>query len=361
MQQWKKTALDCHTFLSTDFYRIVLCFCLEIALLIALCFIALSCMNTACATPLQIFTDAHGRRLGLSLAHLGTSRRAPGEIAVLHHALTGWPEADVALSQQQGVRAGRNASKVVHGDAPTAHTTTSAVMAAATACVMVDDVAVVAAASRSDGCEKAADAPWRRNNTTTAREGGGVVQQAVGGNFAGCSQADRGAEEGHSASEEEGFDSEEGAWAEEVAAALEADAAAAVAGVAEEVVSQTTATAEAVAARETSALSFQPSCSGGGMAGGGGSNASDPLVDSTSLDSYLRLDDVVVLELDHDWFYLRESYYDYVQKKNKWDVEVRQALSTAMSYNELPWEVQLDLVWHVLAMAGVELPIRVYT
>ncbi|GIM04468.1 hypothetical protein Vretimale_9039, partial [Volvox reticuliferus] len=49
----------------------------------------------------MVFTDVSGRRVGLCLAHLGASRRAPGEIAVLQYALVGWPEADVAAAQQR--------------------------------------------------------------------------------------------------------------------------------------------------------------------------------------------------------------------------------------------------------------------
>ncbi|GLI71072.1 hypothetical protein VaNZ11_015989, partial [Volvox africanus] len=293
---------------------------------------------TAIALPYRaavdmVFTDGHGRRVGMCLAHLGASRRAPGELAVLQYALAGWPEADMAATQQR-FRAARAAAAAAAAAEAEAHAqacaarTAAATAEATKAFAIVGAAAAAAEAAVASQSGNASDSvmPWSSNTVaplgtaaaaaaTDVLASGDNQSQIVAGNVS------RGEVNLH---DEDNLGLEERAMAEAAAAALEADVA---------------AVTEAEAAA--------------------GIIVTPPASSQVHLD--LDLHDVIVLELDHDWFHLRESYYDAVRRQNKWDPSVRQAISTAMSYTELPWEAQLDMVWHALAGAGVELPIRVFT
>ncbi|EFJ47775.1 hypothetical protein VOLCADRAFT_91703 [Volvox carteri f. nagariensis] len=358
----------------------------------------------------MVFTDARGRRVGLSLAHLGASRRAPGEIAVLQYALTGWPEADVTAAQQ-GFRAARSAARAAAAAAAAAEASraqmraagaapTAAAAAAATAAAvaMVDAAAAAAAAAAeaaNQSCAEGRDAVGRMRldgATAAAAQGcaaaAGKVRQAstvaaAAANVGSSDQEDlpynqrynhhndavdhhhggfgkirpfySNESDKNECNEEDCLSPEERVAAEAAAAALEADAAAVAA--APDVVAAAAAEAAAAAAAAAVCAGSRGSGISPVAAAAAVAAAPPPL---RNRDLLLQLDDLVVLELDHDWFHLRESYYNHVQQHGKWDLNVRQAISTAMSYTELPWEAQLDMVWHVLATAGVELPIRIF-
>ncbi|GIL61764.1 hypothetical protein Vafri_16148, partial [Volvox africanus] len=252
-------------------------------------------------------------------------------LAVLQYALAGWPESDMAAAQQR-FRAARAAAVAAAAHAQVrAARTSSASAAAAKAFALMGAAAAVAAAAVASQSRNASDSvmPWSSNTaapgataaaaaiaTTAASDvlasGENPKTQTVTGNVSRV-EVDL--------DNEDNLDLEERVMAEAAAAALEADAA-------------------AVTAADAAVGIIVP----------------PPASQVPNLD----LHDVIVLELDHDWFHLRESYYDAVRRQNKWDPNVRQVIGTAMSYTELPWEAQLDMVWHTLAAAGVELPIRVF-
>ncbi|GLC42306.1 hypothetical protein PLESTB_000661400 [Pleodorina starrii] len=291
----------------------------------------------------MVFTDARGRRVGLCLAHLGASRRAPGELAVLQYALRGWPEADAAAAQQ-GFRAARAVAAAAAASAKARAAQTAAAAAAAATAFAVVGAAAAAAAAATAG--DATTGPWNGAAAAAAAssDSAAAALRTAPPAHASSRQHDGGRGGADAGAYDNGdvLGSAECTLVEATAAALEADAAAVAAA-------PGVAAAAAAEAADAAAAVVGPPPSGPD----GNPGHSHQIQD-------LDLDDIVVLELDHDWFHLRESYYGHVRQQGKWDEGVRQAIGGAMSYTELPWEAQLDMAWHSLAGAGVELPIRVF-
>ncbi|GFR41696.1 hypothetical protein Agub_g2443 [Astrephomene gubernaculifera] len=338
-----------------------------------------------------VYTDSYGRRVGVILTTLGSSRRTPGEQAAMQHALklaAGWRteavEAAKDAVEKPPTRRRRRTS-------PTVERQVSLLATAATAAMAPAATAATEEPTQSVGEVVAAESapvppPARRRRRKSAQSQDGAAMAAAADAVAPAAPLEA-----------------ESATAVVVAAAAIASAAigllqgvAAVAS-ASAAVSQSlsraapppplaTATTdspwhdcdavEKAAVSSVAAIESRMSSSSLPRAGEAATAAAptaaigrqDPNADKRlDLRSDLgqQLDEILCLELEHDWFHLRERYYSIACKRGQWmcaedKEDVLQAIGSAMSYLDLPWEAQLDMLWQELADAGAPPPIRVF-